>query len=596
MWSSLPRRAIKAIPRRRFSSAPALAPSSDFAEPDFADPKIHTDEEYYIYQCLRWMLQSKPPVVVHVENVSLTGCQFLPGPAARTVSEAPIVIHCLTHCGKVSDRVLWRQIQLIEETYKSREQPVGIFALNLTPGIQAYNLKSVRDAMMGAAKLVDRNQVLVCGLPNSGKTSLVIPITKQYSVLSKNKILPPLINKPYEEAFLGMQKHTLKAGKYGDIVVVNSPGLRPRMQNLDARALSLLLASRALDVFEGYKDVVGDKLLLATSLAALNRHADASQDTPIYVEKLGLSDITEDPEEFYDAVCKREGRTIDEQDLITDIYKGFYGGQLFWAGKPSLPADVPATPYWPFSRDTAVIYMNEQAKRFAAIGTGEATYTPMTLTEDASRPNHHQDKEESGFATGESPLPGEPIVYPEHRADFDCMTCAGFVKRDKEGRIFGCRFTRAQQWTDIDIVCFYSRMMEAFGGLKYGHVRYLFKDSLACTLAMKHKLRSRAQAYKKVPIVHRFPIPDHERPFRFRVDQPIQLRFSCKRALTHKHSCVDPENENDERHPVHFPNLVRKQKNKRSHSTARKALIAERGEAAIPKGLHYRSSGALKSW
>ena len=82
-------------------------------------------------------------------------------------------------------------------------------------------------------------------------------------------------------------------------------------------------------------------------------------------------------------------------------------------------------------------------------------------------------------------------------------------------------------WQQDEAVAYFSRLREEFGAGKW--ITYLLKDSLACTTAAKHKLHSRAAAYKRVGhSLGGYPMASEQRPFRFRTDQPV-LGWACSR-------------------------------------------------------------------
>jgi Type II intron maturase len=125
--------------------------------------------------------------------------------------------------------------------------------------------------------------------------------------------------------------------------------------------------------------------------------------------------------------------------------------------------------------------------------------------------------------------PVEPVIYPPHQRSFKCMQCAQFIRLDAGEKVYGRRHGRAVDWAYHDILSYFSRMTEVFGGMWSKRTRYLMKDSLACTLAIKHKLRSRAAAYKKFKGIPEYPVPNELRPKRFQIDQPIPFIHFCTR-------------------------------------------------------------------
>jgi hypothetical protein len=104
-------------------------------------------------------------------------------------------------------------------------------------------------------------------------------------------------------------------------------------------------------------------------------------------------------------------------------------------------------------------------------------------------------------------------------------------------------------WQQDEAVAFYSRLREEFGAGKW--ITYLLKDSLACTTAAKHKLHSRAAAYKRVGhTLGGYPMPSELRPFRFRAEQPVP-RWACGRpGGCPVGECEDDARDGDARAPA----------------------------------------------
>ena len=122
-------------------------------------------------------------------------------------------------------------------------------------------------------------------------------------------------------------------------------------------------------------------------------------------------------------------------------------------------------------------------------------------------------------------MAGEPPLHrvgPLVHKALCCLRCGGFTAYrppGAEGPIgYGRAVSRLMNLEPADVVGYYSRTLEEFGGSKL--VRYLLRDSLACTLAQKHKLSTRAAAYRKLgATLLGFPLPSSQRPRRFRSEQ-----------------------------------------------------------------------------
>jgi Type II intron maturase len=108
----------------------------------------------------------------------------------------------------------------------------------------------------------------------------------------------------------------------------------------------------------------------------------------------------------------------------------------------------------------------------------------------------------------------------------ECLHCIGFLKRIKRK---GSKMIYVGKRVNPIMSCeelasFFSRVHDAFQiEGKSNHVRYLIKDSMACTFACKHKFRSRAAAYKRFGYLRKsqFPLEDKDRVKRFKAHRPI---------------------------------------------------------------------------
>lgn len=488
------------------------------------------------------MVEMKPDVTVVVEKVQLAGCNFLPRAATDVIASSSIRIKCLTHADTITDLALQQQIRLTEDLDERRryprQRPLAIFALNLKLATQSKQLKELRDAMFGASKLTKSNRILVCGLPNSGKSSLILPLTKARTLMVKKKQSYHLPNVSSKAGMtLGVKKHVLTGSdKNKPLTLLDSPGLRSRLSHADPRVIALLLAANVTELFSGYQQIASHDMIIRLLLKASNRHAAMSHEQPAYKELLGLDSPIDDPAAFLQA-CKATEKNggVDEWSVIRKFQRSEFGGLIFTPHQ--IQEDANNSSMLLFDRTSAVLYMNEEAQRLVDIGNGktvdEFEFIPRAAASQSVTGNQHMPIKDEKV---DPRKPGEPVMFPPHSRTFNCMLCAQFAKRDAKSNIFGMRHTRVQAWKHMDILCYFSRMSEAFGSIWSGHTRYLFKDSLACTLATKHKLRSRAAAYKKFKGIKEYPVPNHLRPKRFQIDQPIPWVHPCTRT---KNRCVD---------------------------------------------------------
>jgi ribosome biogenesis GTPase A len=506
------------------------------------------DEEYHSGRALRFLQETQPNIVVHVEDVQLSAIKLLPRVAEATIQSAPIRIKVLTHVDTVSDAALRQQIQTVQEVDDRirfpNQEPIAIFALNLqTVEIKARELSEIRDALFGASLLVTKPQILVCGIPNSGKSSFIYPLTRHRTVQEKKKgayHLPRVSTKA--GMTLGVKKHLLPPA-FGsfikhNITLIDMPGFRPKLLYADPGLVSLLLSAGVTEPFQGYKNIASHEEIVKILLKAVNRHAAMTDpnSAPDYVELLNLPDATDDAETFMKAYAKwAKTAPEDVTEYITghsknleQIYwprvfqNGIFGGLVF-TPYPELPHPSHSS-HIVIDRDSPVVYMNAQAERLMNIGLGK---------EKAAKIVERRKIGPKLNAADDIDLDPNrklaPVIYPPHQRSFKCMQCANFVKLDVGGKVYGRRHGRAVDWSYHDMLSYFSRMSEVFGGMFSKRTRYLMKDSLACTLAIKHKLRSRAAAYKKFNSLKDYPIPNHLRPRRFQIDQPIPYVHFCTR-------------------------------------------------------------------
>ena len=232
------------------------------------------------------------------------------------------------------------------------------------------------------------------------------------------------------------------------------------------------------------------------------------------------------------------------------------------------------------------------------------TTTTNRYSEDSGPSTNHSSKSSDSTTTASQnsssyvnplgvhrPLP-IPLVHPRHQQTLNCMKCAGFIRRREDGHPYGCRHTRVQTWNLRDILCYFSRMCEAFGGLHSRNTRYLFLDSLACTLAVKYKKRSRRAIYKKFNGLKAFPVPQAERPRRFHLDQPIPYLHECQRRRTKSSSSSFSCTEIDMQAPDYWTGKYGFYGTKKSLEPSRSRLYRQR----LSHGQHQKRHARRRAW
>eukprot|EP00316_Scyphosphaera_apsteinii_P008517 CAMPEP_0119328438 /NCGR_PEP_ID=MMETSP1333-20130426/73349_1 /TAXON_ID=418940 /ORGANISM="Scyphosphaera apsteinii, Strain RCC1455" /LENGTH=456 /DNA_ID=CAMNT_0007337291 /DNA_START=258 /DNA_END=1629 /DNA_ORIENTATION=+ len=103
-----------------------------------------------------------------------------------------------------------------------------------------------------------------------------------------------------------------------------------------------------------------------------------------------------------------------------------------------------------------------------------------------------------------------------------CLLCRGICDSDDGGTrtAYGRSVSNIVNWPREEIAGWYSRTLDVYGHSSVA--TYLLRDSLACTLMNRYKLRSRQQVYKKFMTkrIAGFPVDSDERPKRFRTERP----------------------------------------------------------------------------
>jgi ribosome biogenesis GTPase A len=188
----------------------------------------------HISKTVQWLREKCPRLIVHVDKITTVGCDFLPFGARKTIYEAKFRILVLIHGDVLSKRALQHQIALAEDMSMkySRGQffPAAIFVVDLLRVEKQKQLKHLIDAMHGALHLnnLQQRSFVVTGIPNVGKSSLILPLTKGRTLAVKKKKayhLPKV--GPVAGLTLGIKSHVMETPDHDiDISLFDSPGLR----------------------------------------------------------------------------------------------------------------------------------------------------------------------------------------------------------------------------------------------------------------------------------------------------------------------------------------------------------------------------------
>ena len=351
-------------------------------------------EEHFISTAFKKLDTKNPRLVVHCERVQLVGCNLLPRQAQKILQDATIRFRVITHADTVSLDVLKHQIAFVEEqerrNYPNSKYPTAVFAMNLSTAASSREkqMKSFADAIFGASSLLPgKSPILVCGIPNSGKSSLVLALTRQRTLKVKNKKeyhLPKVSTQAGRT--LGTKTHVLEFNK-DYVSFMDSPGLRPRLEGLDPGTIRLLLASKSVEPFKGYIKYISDQVLIRLLLQAANNYTNinyaigkvlherkmstskrvveyASPTLPDYATAFGLSDRTEDPDVFIDAYYKTstEQKSNDPLYLVRKFQSGDFGSWLFTPYRQDVLSVGNIEAMRPFNQNhEPILYCNQAA-------------------------------------------------------------------------------------------------------------------------------------------------------------------------------------------------------------------------------------------
>jgi 50S ribosome-binding GTPase len=336
-------------------------------------------------------MQDKPPnTIVSCERIQLVGCNLLPRMAQSMIHKATHRIRVITHADTVSLNVLKHQIAFVEEQERRNnyKYPTAVFVMNLNNAetIKLNQMEAFADAIAGSLSMADRpTPVVVCGIPNSGKSSLIMALTRVRTLKVKKKKeyhLPKISSQAGRT--LGTKTHVMEYGKKQKtgITFMDSPGLRPRLEDLDAQSIRLLLATKSVEPFKNYMKYTPNNDLLRMLLQATNNYTKmnheldmmlrstkantASPPLPDYVSAFGLSEATDDPEVFLKAYYKTTMEKVnnDPMYLVRKWQAGDFGSWLFTPFRRDCIANADLASMKDIRLNTTIVYMNAAAQEY----------------------------------------------------------------------------------------------------------------------------------------------------------------------------------------------------------------------------------------
>lgn len=301
--------------------------------------------------------------------------------------DAEVRLLIFTHVDLLSDEAVNYVLQSTEEA--DPELAVVVMDTRNAKKLKSKKLKSLKEIFLGAMLSTNSTKTLLCGPPNAGKSSIILPLTRDpvNKIRARGDFHMSKVS-PRAGRTVGIKEHRLTVTS--PTFLMDTPGLLP-YQLSDQKMLEVLV-SGSLPDSAGVNPRLWDlDAVLGCVINALNFHADMTGDQPPYVQLLGLDGPTKDPALFLSHFKKSDINPMKQNEkaspslLVHNIIGLIRKGQL----GPLLVLSPEDQPYIRdmnveecaqqkgsststngvkiFNRSTPIIYINSIAKELQKI-------------------------------------------------------------------------------------------------------------------------------------------------------------------------------------------------------------------------------------
>ena len=373
-----------------------------------------TSEEKAISAAIRTIRQRNYQIVIEVMNACHVDWAERQLPIRKDGNMHQIWARVLTHSDLLSEEALRYQMEraasiICNHNSDSSSYQIPVVALNLqdTTNLKQSYLRQVMEMLYGSKIVVTTmtpelsSKLLVCGVPNAGKSSLIYPLTKHRTLSVKKKkgsYHLPSINATAGWT-MGTKSHVfdIKIPRDNDggrsstssnkhktesVSLDDTPGLRPRLENLTEKndELARWLCTRGMKAPKGMLSKTGndnyhtlERNIQQILWRGLKRHADISSQP--------LFDELESPDALWEHYLDNNGTQLNSLDgFIRTVTSGVYGGYIIEEEEHTIPTTTTTTTKQQeqqeihVNQDSTIVAINQSAKLLTDIGSGRVTF------------------------------------------------------------------------------------------------------------------------------------------------------------------------------------------------------------------------------